>query len=282
VDLSRAKTILIVAFLTLNLFLGYRLWLSPQGLQAGRALTGEEAEAARETLLEAGFEMLAPIPRQIPRLSLLHVSSVPHNNNSWVGKFFGEDVPGTVTDEMSTLYIMGQESVEVAQNGLITYLSVAVDDSAGEDSRQIAERFMRDRGLWQDDLRLDQTISRDAAGSARYRYVQTYQGFPLFFSSVEVLVTDGSVSELTLFRVAPLGFSNHEIQVISAADAVATFVSQNPNFPDKRISDISLGYYSQNYDAERWEIVPVWRIAALDGTMFFVNAFTGEAETTGM
>ncbi|MDW7651706.1 MAG: two-component system regulatory protein YycI [Bacillota bacterium] len=280
-DLSRAKTILIIAFLILNLFLGHRLWVSPQALQAGRALTGEDAEVAREQLQEAGFEMIVPVPRQIPRLSLLHVSRVPYNEKSWAHSFFGEDVPGVVTESGSIRYTKGAETVEVAKNGLVTYRSDA-GDAMGEDSRQAVERFLKDHRLWHDDLRFDQIIHREEQGESRVRYVQTYQGFPLFFSSVDALVIGGVVSEMTIFRVAPLGFSNNELQVISALDAVTTFLSQEPDFPDKRIADISLGYYSQNYDAERWEIVPVWRIAALDGTVFYINAFTGDAEATGL
>jgi hypothetical protein len=44
------------------------------------------------------------------------------------------------------------------------------------------------------------------------------------------------------------------------------------------IIDFSLGYYSQEYDAERWEIPPVWRIRLDNGEVYYINAFTGNLE----
>lgn len=280
-DLSRAKTILIIAFLTLNLFLGYRLWMSPPSLRSSGVLTSEDADRAREALQKAGFEVIAAIPRQIPRLSLLHVSRLPQQGPSLANSFFGEDVTGSPTESGSMLYTKGLETVEVASNGQAVFGTGPAGNQVVDETRQGAERFFRQRNLWQDDLKFDQVISLGAKGS-QIRFVQTYQGFPLFFCAAEVIFGEERVVEARLYRVAPLGFRNSEISVISAAEAIETFLELKPDFPDKRITDISLGYFSADYDAELWDIVPVWRIAALDGTVFYVNAFTGEAETSTM
>lgn len=279
-DLSRAKTILILSFLALNLFLGFRLWQSPEFLRAGGGLTSEEAAHAEEMLSTAGYELLVTIPRQIPRLSLLHVSQPPVREESWPRSFWGEDVLGEAIYESGLiLYSKGEESLEVAANGLVIFRSDKPTESqAGtDDNRPIVEKFMRDRHVWQENLRFDYNFREGELTC--YRYLQSYQGLPLFTSYVECRVAEGHVRETRLYHIIPLGFSGKEIQVVSAAEAVDTFIQQQRiNFKDKKIVDISLGYYSQDYDAERWEMVPVWRIAAADGAVFYVNAFTGERE----
>lgn len=277
-DLSKAKTILILAFLALNLFLGYRLWLSPQLLQTGRALSGDEAEKARELLVEAGFEPAVAIPRQIPHLALLHVSREQLSSSAWGELFLGENAAVETSENGSTVFSKNGYSVTVAPNGQVVFRGIVTAPAAGtEDNRQVAERYLRELGLWHDDLKFDGALWRELHGT-RYRYVQMYQGFPLFFSALEVVVAEGRFTEIKSYRVSPQGFSQKDIQAISALDAVEVFVELRPRIQEKRIVDISLGYFSEEYDAERWEIPPVWRFVASDGATVYINAFTGEVE----
>jgi regulatory protein YycI of two-component signal transduction system YycFG len=278
-DLSRAKIILIIAFLSLNLFLGFRLWLSPQYLQTSGVLTDEEAEQAKEVLVSAGYEVLTTVPRHIPRLSLLHVSRLPQQPASWPKSIWG-DVPveQMLAGTGNIVYTYGEETLEIATNGVVTlHVAKPPQISTGEDPRSLVERFLKERNLWFDDLKYDLSVQRDGA-LVRYRYLQTYQGVPLFFSYTDVKMVDGSLAEVKLYRVVPLGFTEQEIQTVSAAEAADAFVQSADSPGNRTIIDISLGYYSQDYDAERWEIVPVWRFASTDGTAFYINAFTGEAE----
>jgi len=282
-DLSKAKNILILAFLLLNLFLSYRLWFSPQPLQAGRCLSGEDLEKVRVLLTAAGYELAAPIPRQAPRLSLLHVYREPQQSDALVEMFLGADVAESVTTNGLTVFAKEGNSVTVTPSGQVVFRSAAKRKNSlasMEENRQLAELFLQERGLWREDLKLDFFRSRGAKGDSFFRFVQTYHGFPLFFSTVEVLVAAGQVREVTIYRVASQGFSSKEVQVISALEAVQIFVEQPSVMPAQKITDISLGYFSEDYDAERWETVPVWRIAGVDGTAVYINAFNGEVETS--
>jgi len=281
-DLSKAKTILILAFLFLNLFLSYRLWLSPQPLQAGHALSGEDLEKVRVLLRAAGYELTVPIPRQAPRLSLLHVSRESQLAAAWAEIFLGAGVPESVAANGLTVFTKNGNSVTVAPNGQVVFRGAVTRKNSlpnMEENRLLAERFLQENGLWREDLKLDFSWPRVAEGGSYFRYVQTYQGFPIFFSTVEVLVASGQVREVKIYRVAPQGFSAKEIQVISALEAVQIFVKQPRSLSAQKIVDISLGYFSEDYDAERWETVPVWRIAGTDGTAVYINAFSGDVET---
>lgn len=278
-DLSRAKTVLILAFFALNIFLGHRLYFSPQPLKADGILTSEEAESASEMLRTAGYELLTDIPRQIPRLSLLHVSRLTLQEQIWADKLLGTNSIRGNTSDGSLVFIKGSESVLFSADGYLNFKFIPRAGGQGsEEIKANAERLLQDYGLWQDDLRFDLFLPHGSPGGGRVRFVQTYQGIPLFFSYTDVFFSSGQFTEVKMFRVVPLSFSNEEIQVITAADAIAGFLEDAPAFSEKRIVDISIGYYSRNYDAFRWEVAPVWRIAAWDGKIYSINAFTGKVE----
>ncbi|MBS4021153.1 MAG: two-component system regulatory protein YycI [Dethiobacter sp.] len=277
-DLSRAKTILIVSFLLLNIFLGLRLYHSPQYVRVRGGITGDEADLAREVLQNAGYEVSTVVPRQTPRLSLLHVSRPPVSGPFWSEKFWGDKGEITAVLQEGTLTLRkGGETVQISPGGMVVYLRPGAGEAAGEDGRVNADRFLRERNLLEDNLKFDLAIAAEDAAYL-YRYLQTYRGFPLFSGYIDIRTSPEGIREARIYSILPIGFSEKELRVISAAAAVNTLVKQPGAFIAKKIVDISLGYYSQHYDAERWEIAPVWRFAASDGSVFYVNAFTGEAE----
>ncbi len=277
-DLSRAKTILIVSFLLLNIFLGLRLWYSPQYLRVRGGISGEEAELSRDALQDAGYGVTAVVPRQTPRLTLLHVARPPVGVAYWTQKFWGDEEKRYLSQGASVALQKGNEMLEIYPEGLVTFRRDNTQENAtGEDGRSAADRFLRERGLFEDSLKFDLSLARDD-GTQFHRYLQTYQGFPLFSGQIELWLGEEGVSDVRIYSLEPLGFSDNGIRVISAAVAADTLIQHPGEFIGKKIVDISLGYYSQHYDADRWEIAPVWRFAASDGSVYYVNAFTGEAE----
>jgi regulatory protein YycI of two-component signal transduction system YycFG len=277
-DLSRAKTILIIAFLALNAFLCLRLWQSPQYLRVRGGLTAAEAEQVKNVLQEAGFELQAAVPRQTPRMSLLHVSRPPGDGESWASRFWPDGGVQKVSSPPGELhYVRGQQRLVIDAGGLLTFHRAVVGPAVPlEEGRLLSDRFLREYGILEDSLKFDLSFTEKEAYV--YRYLFTYRGFPLFNSFTDVLIYPEGIGEVRVYRMEPLRFSGKEIQVISAAVAVRTLLEHKNKFQAKKIVDISLGYYSQVYNAERWEIAPVWRFAASDGTAFYVNAFSGEAE----
>lgn len=278
-DLSRAKTILIMAFLVLNFFLGLLLWQNPRNLRVQGGLTAEEAEQAKTALREAGFELQTALPRQTPRLSLLHVSRPPLNEDNWAARFWpGGGAQKRTASPGETYFVKGQEQLKINASGHLVFRQPAGGSAVpAEEGRLLADRLLRERSLLEDGLKFD--LSFPAGGNVQvYRYLNIYQGFPLFNNFTNVHLHAEGIGEIGIYRLQPLSFSGREIQVVSAAMAVQTLLNQPGSFKAKNITDLSLGYYSQVYNAERWEIAPVWRFAAADGTVFYVNAFTGEAE----
>ncbi|HHX74073.1 MAG TPA: hypothetical protein GX699_04135 [Firmicutes bacterium] len=273
-DLSRVKTILICFFLCLNLFLGYKLWLNPQSLRQGSMLSREEIALAENLLVENGFELLTTIPKQIPQLALLHVSRPQEDVSFWVNTFFPDSEVAMMPAGRKLAGWRGNEYLEVTEDGRVCYRNV-MDPETAELSWAQAERLLRNWDLLTGEIKMD--LARTTETGSYFRYVQTYQGFPLFFTYIEVFLAENGAVEVQIDRVTPQGFGDRLVTVVSALSALETFVEE-ADFTNKKIVDISLGYYSGTYDASRLETAPVWRIAAAGGETFYINAFTGEVE----
>lgn len=276
-DLSRAKTILIISFLVLNLYLVFTLRQNPVALYQSGNLTTEEAELTRELLVQAGYELAVAIPRQTAQLSLLLVSRPSEDGAAWAQKQWDMVPRGNWSAEDGVLrYVSGDETLDISPLGQVV-LQKGQFSFTAEDRRRQVEHFLRERGFWRSDLKYDvMTLEKD--GSVTYRFLQVFEDFPLFNGTVEVTVGGDGALKVRYHRIEPLEFSERRLQAISAAVAADTLLRQPGNFTAKRIIDISLGYFSQNYDAQRWEMAPVWRFAADDGSVYYVNALTGEAE----
>lgn len=274
-DLSRVKTLLIIAFLGLNLFLGYKLWFGRLSPGQGSVLSSSQVEEARQLLSEKGFELQAAIPRQIPQLSLLTVSRRQKEPADWLQLFFAGEEYTAENAEGGRLYLADGASLLIRKNGQVIYKKEPDD---GDAEAATVESYLQEQGLWNDGLKLDLLFSVSEDVDC-YRYVGTFQGFPLFSCATEVFLQDKQVVEVRINPLVPLGFSENKVTAISALAAVKIFVAAGHNFSERKIADISLGYYSPSYDASSWEAAPVWRIAAADGRAFYINAFSGDIES---
>jgi hypothetical protein len=266
--------------LLLNLFLAGRLWQFPRFLPTAGTLSAAEADQARRALAEAGYDLATMLPRQVPQLALLHVTRRPLVAAEWQRLVFGTTEIEKLAEDGKTVYLRQDERLELTADGRLIYYRPAPapgGGDAGERNRQAVENFLRERGFWQEDLKYDFSFT-DGSGTGYYRYVQVFQRMPLFAGYVEVSVISGAIRKVEVNRLQPLEFSGREVRVISAAEAVAAFINKDLYLPDRRIVDITLGYFSQDYDASRWEIAPAWRVATADGRLLYVNAFTGELE----
>ncbi|NLN06808.1 MAG: hypothetical protein GX167_04225 [Firmicutes bacterium] len=237
-------------------------------------LSREEIARAENLLAENGFELATTIPKQIPQLALLHVSRPQEDVSFWAKTFF-PDSKVEMKREGDKFVGRGEnEYLEIAENGRVRYRNEKALDTA-EISWSQAEKLLKNWELLTNEISTD--LARTTEEGTYFRFVQTYQGFPLFFTYVEVYLAESGAVEVLIDRVTPQGFGDRLVTVISALAALETFVEE-ADFAEKKIVDISLGYYSGTYDASRLETAPVWRIAAAGGETFYINAFTGEVE----
>lgn len=297
-DFSRARTVLIWVFLFLNLFLLYQIWLGEGG--GDYIFTGHKEEGSRlqAALQEAGFSLETPLPRGGARLGHLVVKPGQLEIDGLFAALWpllepGEESPPPVVPEKppaagdgsegGRIYSCGEYRLYQQKDGLLV-LERDSKSALQQENRHYAEMLPAIRDNFRKNTFLKgfvaDYVQSTPQGSIVY-YRQEYGDYPLYGGYLEIRPDKGGYPVFTLYRLEPLGFAEQTRDVISPAAALLRFLEAYGVGKDtvkKDIVEIALGYYSHGYDAERWEIPPVWRIRLGSGEIYYVNAFTGNLE----
>lgn len=237
-DWSRAKTILIVVFLLLNLLLGYQLWYDRYGIAKAPPVLSEEEKALAQILALKDIQILTRLPDETPEMGELTMNVQPKNGIpetvSFDEPFFFD---GLTVEELSASALSG------AMAGRTDYLYSEVD-----------------------------------SGGDVHVLFQQYKGYPLFDIKVELFVNNGMVTAYRRLRAEELaGTDSKEQQVLSARQAVS-IVADKYLETGEHIYDVRLGYHGQAFNSETRVLAPYWRILTAGGGRYYVHAITGAVE----
>jgi regulatory protein YycI of two-component signal transduction system YycFG len=285
-NLSQAKSILIIAFLGLNIFLGYHLWLEPQTTVVGPTQQ-EELERLEKELAEANVQLKVSLPRQVQRSSFLTVK--PAEFEKIAERILSaEEELSVQREEDRNIYITEKGRLSVHRSGLITYERCSgeiLDDGATtmekDDALELIEGFIERYELNPGSAALDYLLQTPETGLWQARYTQSYQGLPLFTGYLEVVAGREGVREFALYWLEPLEFQEgNEMEVISITVALRRLLEELETYSNEEtaVTNISFGFYSKEYDAQKWEMPPVWRFRVNDTQTYYINAFTGNLE----
>ncbi len=293
-ELSRAKTLLIAAFFLLNLFLFYHIWeekgesLFPYGQE-------EELSQLESALEEAKLEMAIGLPRGGIRIGHLVVEPWKIERSEAVHPVWDalgiereaasdvlEEQPAQAEEERVIIsrHGTGDYRLVLREGGTVSLNSAletpSEEDVAWEEMEKAAQDFV-DGIPYMADFELDY-MQRGQEGTV-LNYRQVYDHFPLYAGYLQVFMNGLDLTGFYLYRLEPVGFAEQAREIVPPSTALLRFLEvYAPDGRHKAIVDFSLGYYSQEYDAERWEIPPVWRIRLNNGELYYINAFTGNLE----
>lgn len=120
----------------------------------------------------------------------------------------------------------------------------------------------------------------DAAASHEKVYIfdQTYHGLPLFDVQLKLYAEGTNFTGYTEAYADVRPMPDQKTQkVISAATALSALV-ENYLPTGSAVTSIELGYHGQIYNSETQYMLPSWRVALNDGTIYYVHAFNGDVE----
>ena len=243
-NLGRARMILIVAFFGLNLFLAYHLFWPGTGKLSREAVTPEQVRYVREQLEQVDIQLEAAVDRTVPRSSFLIV-------------------------------FPGEERVEAMNKPLIK-----AGDKVGESELiTAAEQYLRRNNLLPRQAYFDYVEYIDEE-TMILNYYHIFQNKPLYSSYLRVTLEKERIVALEKHWLNPQGWSsNQENKVIPATEALLRLAEEmRSNDRPRKVTGIDFGYYSREFDAEQWEVPPVWRIVVDGSECYYVNAFTGNLE----
>jgi len=293
-DLSRAKTVLICTFLILNIFLLYQILLNERGGNTGLFGRKEEMSRLEAALQEAGLSLEVPLPKGGVRLAHMIVEPWHFQLQEIVVPLL-EALPGekkaleelnnsgfypSSSENSLSAYHIGEYQLLVAKEGRVTLKRLgwgkSVDSFSLEESEQVARQIIN-KVPFLNNLIYD--YSQKYTNETVINFRQEYEGFPLYAGYLQILMRGVTPAALYFYRLEPVGLAEQIREIIPPSTALLRFTETYREKNEKAgIIEFSLGFYSQEYDAERWEIPPVWRIRLDNGEIYYINAFTGILE----
>ncbi|MDO9534041.1 MAG: two-component system regulatory protein YycI [Bacillota bacterium] len=294
-DLSKAKTLLIVTFLFLNIFLVSQILLDEGRGNLASFGRNEEMSRLETALQEAGISLDVSLPRGGLRIAHLIVEpwrfqpediiyelwSVLEKDETEVPPIY-EEYDSIANDENLRIvtYLFGDYTLVERKEGSLNLRALEegslLQTNSIEELQNSAQKFLNDFSFLNNFIYDYAQISQKGP---ILNYRQEYEEFPLYAGYLQLYMHELNPAGFYLYRLDPIGFAEQKREIIPPSTALVRFLEtyNKSNFKTS-IIEFSLGYYSQEYDAERWEIPPVWRIRLNNGEVYYVNAFTGNLE----
>jgi regulatory protein YycI of two-component signal transduction system YycFG len=238
-DWGRAKTILILSFLFLNMILGLQLWESKSKQKELTTDTSGVLEELKQVLQSKNIRLAEELPKEVPKLREITVK-------------FDESIKASEKTQLHTP---------------MTRASVLVK-TLGKDSTTRSEIPRMDS------YRLDAVSSRDGV----IIFNQLVSQLPMFEVKLELYEQGGEITSYRqAFVEVESGGNQKEQTVIPAHKAIRSLVEKY--LPEGSvITEVKLGYHGQLYNSQTQFMIPTWRVAIDNGDIFYVQAFNGAVD----
>ncbi|MFX3635010.1 MAG: two-component system regulatory protein YycI [Candidatus Pristimantibacillus sp.] len=241
-DWGRAKSVLIMSFLLLNILLGYQVWGDIREQMNVNKNTAELPADTVAVMKQKGIELNANLPLETPKLRDL--TYLLKNGSSEKQKEIRLKTPvdsKIIFNQTELVKALGDQIPDLGQ--------YSYDRAVSTDRVFVLYRMVDNRPMF--DVKLELYYNNQNQKITGFKQVQ-----------VEVL-GPGEAKEQT---------------VLPAAKAVAPFVERN--LPSGSvITDIQLGYHGQMFDTETQVSAPYWRVLLEDGkegNEYYIHAISGE------
>jgi regulatory protein YycI of two-component signal transduction system YycFG len=241
-DWGRAKMVLILSFLFLNLLLGYQMWVTrwdPTLLNSDMKAFKEDT---KQLLASKNIKVINNIPSDVPKMRQISVKFTDPNAETKLIKL-PAPIPYTNLKAKNSLR-----------------------DFAFKADIPNATQYKLDEGL---------------VKPSEFLFNQMSDNVPLFDVTLQLFTKNSQVTGYKqAFVEVQLGVEQKEqkpVKVISAYTAVRS-LAENYLPVGSVITDIQLGYHGQRFNSDTQPMLPFWRIVLEKGAPYYVQAFSGAVE----
>lgn len=279
-DWSKAKTILIVAFIITNLFISIVII---NNRPKGEPTLSKDFIANVEKLLEEkNIYIETKIPEKIPYLNSMIVEFEKANSNLLNRSYFNNRGYIQHGESLSEI-VSGLESILIINDRLIIYEnkreSIKYDPLNMDKAIEIAQDFLKTGGFNTSDMKL--TYAKEEGGVFYLEYSKVYEN-----TFVERAYTNFQIDKRGVKRFERLWLNVKELGdtriYISTAPKTLLNLLGMKELYNKTITHISLCYYfepekheyiEEPGEAKQGKAVPAWRIQFEDGYKIFIDEY---------
>ncbi len=286
-DWSKAKNILILAFIVTNMFLFYHVGKDLFTAGDLQLVSDKYIEYVENHLSERGIFISGEIPREIISLPALMVKYQQFEHDEITKLFLGDGF----IQVNGTTYEKDQQNLIIESNKKIKYYNNTIVNESfpmnETDAKKISDDFLKQRGFLREDIQLKQIYygSNENFGNNKlYKmvYHQVYKNRFLGESYIHVYVNQGEVVGFEAMLLE-MGLNHHQKKMLIPA-TVALLRKMNDIINDNSgkimVKSIEVGYYFNPYDIEftEWHSIesgtafPAWKITLENGKIYYVEA----------
>jgi len=268
---------MIAVFILLDAFLGWRLFAGQATavapLPASGLVTVGNVNVAGSSVRFEG--VLPPAPSRLPTLTV----QLEHPDAARIAaSLLG---PGAQAQNQGAIatYTGASGWLQAANGALLFHRSGGGGSRplpTTAQARAAADQFLARMALVPADLVFDRVTL--VTGTLAVEYYQRYQGQPVFNGRCEVQVDGQGVQSATCIWADALGPADSPRPILAPAEALQDLAdARGASAGDPLlVQGVVLGYVAATYEANAaWPTVPAWRVELSDGSLYYVNAYTG-------
>ncbi len=268
-DWSKAKNIILVLLILLNIF----LFINVMNVKNSFIVTGQYQRSAKQALEAAGVIVTGTIPNSDEPLNRIsYIEKEPKEFQKIINMLTEKDYSDAsysenpiFENEGKTLRLNKDTFNYTDKTGMTTF---DVEDEK-KTNKQILS-WIKKNGLESKDFSLNSYVRE--GNSTTVEYIQKYNGMPLFSNKIIFSIEDGM-----LIRVEGSIKVFYNIKLSKQKDEIVSpniILLTNQDKVKGVISSIVLGYLRPK-DEELFDI-PIWQINFHSGAETYFNAYTGE------
>lgn len=280
-DWSKAKTILIVAFIITNILLAYVL-IGEKTIDEP-TLKEDFIKDVVRLLEDKNISVATQIPTDIPYLNAMNVGYEKIRLED-LNKYFldGKGILNKNGNGFGEI-IKGQESIIVMNNKLILYENKGnkevYDDIDENKAIQIAGKFLEEKKFDTSDMKL--TFIKEEKGTFYIEYSKVYDDVFVERAFTNFQIDKRGVKRFERQWLITEDLGEAKIYISTAPKAILALLDME-EVHGKTITDISLCYYfdPQKHDyleepgeAKQGKAVPAWKVQFKDGYKVFIDEY---------
>lgn len=286
-DWSKAKNILIIAFIVTNILLVFHLGRDVYFGGDIQIISDKYIQAVENHLNENGIKVKGELPKEIlsmPVLMVKYKSVEPELiAKQLLGDSYKRTAEGVYEAKDKILIVQGNKKITFKN-----FTSEAADYVLDEaEAEKIASAFLKEHGLYDHNLVMEQVyygVVREFDDAPLYKlvYHQTYNGKFLGESYVNVYVNYRGVVGMESLLLETESNLESKKKIIPATEAVLRKMNDiiKDNQGEILITNIEVGYYFNPAEIQDtdWEDIesgtafPSWRIVLQNGKTYYVEA----------
>ena len=285
-DWSKAKMILIVVFILINLYLGYVIIDVNTGSMG--YVDRESMQRVTDYLAGKAVRVTGQIPDKKIDMSLINVKYKLFSGEDIKSRLFSADEAVTEARDGHALKLSGK-TTEVSINDSREFLYT--DNSirpAGDINEKACRTKVRDFLSKLGINAASGTSSMESVeGYKRIVYSQSFKGANIFNSIMEFYVNDSGIQRARIIWFENIKQTGKKTEVVSPVIAMLAVADLNKNsiMPSREILGIEQGYYFSTGAKDQVDVskveegtaFPVWKITT-DKYKIYINAYDEKVE----